>query len=71
MEDRAWLFSVVPRDGIRGSGHKWEHRRSPLNIRQCFSVQITMHWYRLLREVESLSVEFFKSLSDMVLVKQV
>lgn len=72
-EDRAWFLSAVPRDGIRSTEHKLDHRIFPLNIRLCFTVQITMHWYRLLREVvvhRSPSVKLFKSLSDMVLGKQ-
>ena len=35
-EEGVRLLSVVPRDGTRGSGHKMEHRRFPLNIRKHF-----------------------------------
>lgn len=34
--DRTRLFSVVPTDRNRGSGHKLKHGRLPLNTRKCF-----------------------------------
>ena len=53
----------------RGNGHKLKHKRLHLNIRKhFFTVRVTEHWHRLLREVgESPSLEIFKSRLDMVL----
>lgn len=47
-EDRAWLFSVMPRDRTRGNVHKLKDSRLCLNIKkQLFTVQVTEHWCRL------------------------
>ncbi|KAK4828085.1 hypothetical protein QYF61_023145, partial [Mycteria americana] len=71
------LFSLEKRrirgislsDRERGNGHKLKHRRLSLNIRKCFfTVRVTEHWDRLPREdVESPSLEIFKSCLDVVL----
>ena len=68
-EDRASPFSVVPSDRTRGNVHTLKHRRFPPNIgKHFFTVQVTKHWHRLLKEVvEPPSLEIFKSHLDMVL----
>ena len=66
---RRALKHLLKKDVLRGSGHKLQHRRFPLNIRKhFFTVRVTEHWHRLPREVvESPSLEIFKSHLDMVL----
>jgi len=65
-QDGAKLFSVVPSDWIRGNRHKLKHKKF-LNIRKVFTVRVTEVCTRLPREdVDSPSLEIFKSLLDMI-----
>ncbi|KAK4828288.1 hypothetical protein QYF61_024953 [Mycteria americana] len=68
-EEGARLFSVVPSEKTRDSGHKLKHRRFPLNLRKHFlTVRVTEHCHRLPREdVELPSLEICKSHKYMVL----
>lgn len=54
---------MVPIRRIRGSVCKLKHRRFKLSIKNhLFTVRMSEHWYRLLREfVESPFLEIFKS----------
>ena len=60
--NRARISSVVPRDRTRDNGHKLEHRKFHLSIRKIFfTVRMTEHWNRMLKEVVESPLELFKT----------
>lgn len=67
IKEGAWLFSIVIRDSTKGNRHKLKHRKICLNIRKHFvTLRVTDHWDRLLRDVESQSLEILKHYLEMV-----
>lgn len=61
-------FSVSPRDGTRGNGHKLNHRKFQLNMMNIFTVRVTEHWNWLpIEAMESPSLEIFQMSLDTIL----
>ena len=63
------LFSVIPTDKTRGSGHKLENGKFQLNTRKnFFTLRVTEHWNRLPGQVVVSSfLEIFKTHLDAFL----
>jgi len=62
-DNRARLFSVVPTDKRRASGHKLKYGELHLSIsRNDFTVRVVRYWHMLPKEaVESPSLELLKT----------
>jgi len=71
-EGRDRLFSVVPSNRTKSSGHKLKYRKFCMNIRNhFFTVRVMEHCNRFPRQVvESVSLELFGRYLDMFLVNQ-
>ena len=66
--DKARLFLVVRSYRTRSNDKKLEHRKLHRNKQNFFTVRMTEHWNRLLREfVEPPSLEILKTCLDAYL----
>ena len=60
-EDGARVFAVVHSARARGCGHKWEHRRFPLNIRKHFCAMWVTALAQIAWYICVVSLKIFKS----------
>lgn len=68
QEDGARLFSEVPSDRTRSSGHKLEHKKFQPNMRKSFFIESGRDWNRLPMEAaECPSLETFQTQLDALL----
>jgi len=62
--DGARLFSAMPSNRTKGTGHKLEHRKFHTTLKKNISMRVTEHWNKLPKLVVESPLVVFKTHPD-------